>query len=271
LIAGTTLAAMPNKWPTVSNAVELIFSLDVLVRLVQFILLSLTITSLGTVYFIFSWQGGDKHLTTEYAEYVKSSTLPIGLLSLLTLPILVVLNVVLLPLPALNGLVFLSAFLVIFFVFLASHSVYGMLKEFTARHAGNAFYLFILSMVFVVVQLTSSLSTSTQQQSAVLAYRYTIYHEEILAKMGINLSVVTGADIFNAKCSACHEFGMKKVGPAYKDVLPKYENDKAKLLSFVLNPQKIDPAFPPMPNQGLKPAEADSIAAFIMMMYKQPK
>ncbi|MFA6457671.1 MAG: cytochrome c [Bacteroidota bacterium] len=271
LIAGTTLAAKPQQWSTVSNAVEMLFSLDVVVRLIQFILVSLTIASLGTVYFIFSWQGGDHHVTTEYADYVKSSTLPVGLLSLLALPVFVVLNIVLLPVPALNGLVFLSAFLVIFFIFMASHSVYGMMKDFTLRHTGNAFYLFILSLVFVVIQLTSSLSVSTQQQSALLAYRYTIYHEEILAKMGINVSVVTGADIFNAKCSACHEFGAKKVGPAYKDVLPKYENDRTKLLSFVLNPQKMNPAFPPMPNQGLKPAEADSIAAYIMMMYKQPK
>ena len=87
--------------------------------------------------------------------------------------------------------------------------------------------------------------------------------------MGISLVVFNGEDIFNAKCSACHEFGVKKVGPAYKDVLPKYESDRAKLLSFVLNPQKMDPAFPPMPNQGLKPAEADSITAYIMTMYKQ--
>ncbi len=270
-IAGTSLAADPQKWATVSNIMELLFSFHVIVSLIQFVLLSLTIASLGTLYFTFSWEGGKKHLTPEYAEHVKKNTLSLGLVTLLAQPLFVLLSVVTMPVSALNGLVFVAAFLVIFFVFLASHSVYSMIKDFKIMQTGNAFYLFILSLAFVVVQITSSLSSSTQQQSALLAYRYTTYHEGLLASMGINLSAVTGQDIFNAKCSACHEFGAKKVGPAYKDVLPKYENDRAKLLSFVMNPQKMNPLFPPMPNQGLKPAEADSIAGFIMMMYKQAK
>jgi cytochrome c len=271
LIAGTSLAVHPQQWQTVSNAAELLFSADVLAKLFQFVLLSFTIASLGTLYFTFSWEGGAKDLSKEYSEHVKHAMLPLGLVTLLLQPVFVVFTVVLLPVPALSGLVFLAAFLVIFFVFLASHSVYGMIKDFQPGYAGKAFYLFMLAVVFIIVQSTASLAGATQQSSAVLAFRYAVHHEELLAKMGINLVSFTGEDIFNAKCSACHEFGNKKVGPAYKTVLPKYENDRAKLLSFVLNPQKIDPAFPPMPNQGLKPAEADSITAYIMMMYKQAK
>lgn len=271
LISGTSLAAHPHQWESVSNILELFFSLDVLAKIIQFVFLSLSMAAIGMLYFTFAWQGGKKHLTQQYAEYVKKHTLTLCLVSLLVLPLLVVLTVVLLPVTGLSGLVFLSAFLVIFFIFLTSHSIYGMLKEFTVRHAANAFYLFVLALVFLIVQSTSSLSNTTQQQSALLSHKYTLYHDELLAKMGISLAVFSGEDIFNAKCSACHEFGVKKVGPAYKDVLPKYENDKAKLISFVLNPQKVDPAFPPMPNQGLKPAEADSITAYIMLMYKQAK
>lgn len=269
LIAGMSLAVHPNLWQSISSIVELLFSLDVLVKVIQFVLLSLTISALGMVYFTFRWEGGKKNISNEYSNYVRSKALPIILLSLLAQPIFVVCSVVLLPVSALSGLVFLAAFLVVFFVFLASHFVYGMMKDFSSSHAGKAFYMFILSLVFIVIQTTSSLSISTQQQSALLAFKYNVYHEELLAKMGINLATFTGEDIFNAKCSACHEFGVKKVGPAYKDVLPKYENDLVKLTSFVMNPQKIDPAFPPMPNQGLKPAEADSIAAYIINMYKQ--
>jgi cytochrome c len=59
-------------------------------------------------------------------------------------------------------------------------------------------------------------------------------------------------------------FDQKKVGPAYKNVIPKYQGKKTDLIRFVLNPQKVDPAFPPMPSQGLRPAEADSIATYLM-------
>lgn len=271
LIAGTSLASHPDEWFMTSSVMQLLFSLEVWVRVIQFILLSLTIASIGIVYFTFSWQGGGKNIDDGYSAHVKKTALPIGLLSLLAQPVFVLFSIVLLPVSALSGIVFISAFLVIFFVFITSHFVYGMLKEFKAGYAANAFYSFFLVLLFIVVQTTSSLSSSTQKHSAFVAYQYDRFHEELLAKMGISLATVTGEEIFSAKCSACHEFGAKKIGPAYKDVLPKYENDRAKLLSFVLNPQKMNPLFPPMPNQGLKPVEADSITAYIMKMYKQAK
>jgi len=75
---------------------------------------------------------------------------------------------------------------------------------------------------------------------------------------------LTGEDIYNAKCSACHLFDQKKVGPAYQAVVPKYKENKAGLVAFILNPVKVDPAYPPMPSQGLKPSEADSIATYLL-------
>jgi cytochrome c len=78
---------------------------------------------------------------------------------------------------------------------------------------------------------------------------------------------MSGEEIFNAKCSACHLFDQKKVGPPYKSVLPKYRGNKAQLVSFVLNPLKVDPSYPPMPNQGLKPTEADSIATYLLARF----
>lgn len=269
LIAGTSLAVHPDQWLTTSSIIQLILSIEVWVKVIQFILLSLTIASLGTLFFTFSWQGGLKNIDNGYSDHIKKTVLPVGLISLLALPLFVVLSVVLLPVAALSGLVFVSAFLVIFFIFITSHFVYGMLKDFKIGFAANGFFALILAIVFIVIQTTSSLSSSTQKHSALVAHQYELYHSDLLAKMGIGIASMTGEEIFGAKCSACHEFGAKKVGPAYKEVLPKYENDRAKLLSFVLNPQKVNPAFPPMPNQGLKPAEADSITAYIMMMYKQ--
>lgn len=271
LIAGTTLAANPANWETVSSVVGLVFSVDVLVRLLQFVVLSFAVTAVGTIYFTFSWEGGMKSISDEYAVYIKNKTLPLGLISIILLPLFVVLTVILTPVSGLSGTVFGSAILAILFLFLASHFVYGMIKNFQPTYAGNAFFLLIFVFLFVIVQETTTLSKTTQKHSALLAFQFDRYHDELLASMGISLSVISGEEIFMAKCSACHEFGQKKVGPAYKDILPKYENDRAKLVSFVLNPQKIDPAFPPMPNQGLKPAEADSIASYILKMYKQTK
>ncbi|MBI2429426.1 MAG: c-type cytochrome [Ignavibacteriales bacterium] len=271
LFAGTTLASEPTQWSSVTTVVELIFSAGVIVKFLQFVALSLTIATVGTLFFTFSWEGGKKNIAAEYAAFVKSATLPTALISILIQPLFVVLSVIVAPVAGLSGAVFVASVVGIFFLFLTSHYVYAMMKSFESKFAALAFYVLIISIVSVVIADTNSFAGATKKHSSFLAYQYDKHHEELLAAMGISLKVISGEEIFSAKCSACHEFGIKKVGPAYKDVLPKYENDRAKLLSFVLNPQKMDPAFPPMPNQGLKPAEADSIAAYIMRMYKAPK
>ena len=182
---------------------------------------------------------------------------------------LIAASLMLAPRAGLSGTVFIAAFFALFFLFIVIHLVYGMFKNFRPAYAAQGFFVLMFAFLSLVIVDTKSLSNATRSQSAVLAYKYDKYHEELLSKMGISLVVISGEEIFSAKCSACHEFGNKKVGPAYKDVLPKYENDRVKLASFVMNPSKVDPAFPPMPNQGLKPAEADSIAAYILRMYKQ--
>ena len=78
-------------------------------------------------------------------------------------------------------------------------------------------------------------------------------------------------DIYDAKCIACHRFDTKLVGPAYNDVLPKYDGKREELISFILNPTKINPEFTAMPNQGLKPKEAEAIADYIVKTYQSKK
>jgi len=276
--AGTTLAAHPLLWKDAYSAAQLFFSGTVWLKFVYFIALSLTVASLGTLFFTFSWEGGKKNLTEAYTSYVKSVLLPLALVTLLIQPLFVVASVVLSPVSGLSGEVFIASVCVIVFVFLTSHYVYAMMKEFQSlpdrqagKHSALAFYVLVFAIVSSVIADTGTFSNATQKQSSILVFKYDKFHEELLASMGISLKVISGEEIFTAKCSACHEFGAKKVGPAYKDVLPKYEKDRAALISFVANPIKKDPAFPPMPNQGLKPAEVDSIAMYIMRMYKQSK
>jgi cytochrome c len=92
------------------------------------------------------------------------------------------------------------------------------------------------------------------------------YDEEIVelkAANPVQTTTVNAEDIFFDKCITCHQFDKKAVGPALKDVVVKYKNDKNKLKEFLLNPTKVDPNFPQMPNQGLKPAEAKAIAEYL--------
>ena len=87
-------------------------------------------------------------------------------------------------------------------------------------------------------------------------------------KSGGEADIAIGEQIFNTKCIACHRFDQRLVGPAYKDVLPQFENDMDALVSFILNPKKVNPDFPAMPNQALKPQEAKAVALYIMNTYQ---
>ena len=88
---------------------------------------------------------------------------------------------------------------------------------------------------------------------------------------GGQASIEIGQELYNNKCSACHMFDQRVVGPPYIDVIPKYEGDVEKLKAFILNPAKVDANYPSMPNQGLKPHEAESAAMYLLQHYNELK
>lgn len=268
LLAGISEAGNPEYWDGTST-INVLFTGKAFLKFIEFVVISFATSSIAVLFFTFVWEGGKKNISQEYAAFVKSKMLPVALVSLLLVPVFFILKIIFIPKSGLTGILFFASFLALLFVFFASHAVYGMVKEFKVKYASNAFYLLMCVFFFTALADQSAISGATQEQSALLAYRYTKFHEDLLSRMGISLKVVSGEDIYTAKCSACHLYDKVKVGPAYKDVLPKYESDRAQLVSFILNPHKINPAFPTMPNQGLKPVEADSIAAYIMVMYKK--
>jgi cytochrome c len=90
-----------------------------------------------------------------------------------------------------------------------------------------------------------------------------------LTGSGKKATAISGEQIFKNICSSCHSFDHKIVGPPYEQTLPKYEGHVDQLIAFIRNPVKKNPGYPPMPNPGLSPVEADSIAHYIMATYKK--
>ncbi len=271
-IVSVTLMNTPQQWESVTSFLSLIFSLHGILRFVEFIAFAFVTTSAAILFYFFAWQGGKREISDEYSGFVKKFSLSFGIIATLIAPLFLFFDVALVSSLSVSNSFYFYAVIVLIALLLIIHFFYALSKNFSLKTTRNAFYFTCVMLLFFVLKEQTSFATSTQKQSSFLAAQYTKHHEELLASMGVSLTVLTGEDIFVGKCSACHNFAKKeagKIGPLYKDVLPKYENDKQKLVSFILNPQKVDPAFPPMPNQGLKPKEADSIAAYIMKMYKQ--
>ena len=77
------------------------------------------------------------------------------------------------------------------------------------------------------------------------------------------LPAADGGQLFQQKCSVCHRFDERLVGPPLNSVLGKYRPNRNKLTGYLRNPQKIDPDYPAMPNLGLTEQEAGAIADYL--------
>jgi len=132
--------------------------------------------------------------------------------------------------------------------------------------------IFLLALfVFLVLQFkTQALQANANQEHRILLYKQAVskrkslatQQEKLYAKVEADLEL--GAQVFTQRCSACHAWDRKVVGPPYLRVVPKYIGKEADLQGFIRNPVKIDPAYPIMPNQGLREVEILSVARYLL-------
>ena len=264
-MAGSIVAASDtDNWVRVSSVLDLFILPDMYVRFVQIVAMAAGATGVGILFFLFWWKKDQEHLEEAYAHLVRTLSIRLFIGSLLALPALVLVGFFLLPGQSLSGTLFAVAGLAVALLFLSAQFVYAYAMEPQPHHTASALFVFAFALALFGANDQVALYNATKGQAALLSYRHDLETEDLRAKLGVALVVLTGEDIYNGRCSACHLFDQKKIGPAYKDVIPKYAGNKAKIMSFVLNPVKTNPAFPPMPNQGLKPAEADSIVSYIL-------
>lgn len=266
-IAAIQLAADSPNWGSKNNLVGLIFSLKAILYFLQFIVASFAITAAVILYKYFR-VNADK-LEGDYSNFVKNFSLKLGSVSTIILPLLIILNVMVKPVESFSYDVFGYALLALIVVLVLSILFYIMLKESSAKFASLLLYLFVVLFAFLILKDQYAFDTSTKKQFAILAANYVDYQQKVKKEFGLVTDVINGADIYNGKCIACHQFDKKLVGPPYNETLPKYEGKKDELIKFVLNPIKVNPDYPSMPNQGLKPKEAEAVVEYLLNTYKK--
>lgn len=248
---------------------SLVFSLRTLINFAAFLSISFAAAA-GIIIYIFFRPNSDKqHLSDDTLEVIKKFALRIGLAGLITVPFIAGISVLVTPQIALDFSVFSLTLAVIFIALWIANMFYLMLRDEHTKFSVSAAFLFILLFAAFIVRNEVAFSTGTRTQFAVLSNNYIDYQNKLKADMGIAAVEISGADIFNGKCIACHNFDKKVVGPPYNTVLGKYVGKKDQLIKFVLNPVKMNPEYPAMPNQGLKPKEAEAIADYILAEYEK--
>lgn len=268
IIGVVQLANDSSNWNESNSLIFLIFNIKTFLYFTFYLSFSLAITCAAILFKYF--KKGEQDYSEEYLSYIKSFSLKTGLIFTFIQPLLFVLTVISTPVKSLSFSMFIVVMIVLLLMLLVSIIFYLMYRESKTHLGSNLVFVFLILISAIIYKDLITFDTANERHEFELSKNYAAFVNQIKEEAGVLEEVViSGEDIYNAKCIACHRFDEKLVGPAYKDVLPKYENKREDLIKFVLNPVKVNPDFPSMPNQGLKPKEAEAIADYIMSTYKK--
>lgn len=266
-IGSINLAVESEKWGSITTIFGVLFSVSTFIKMFHFITISLAITGIAFLTKKFRWETDPIYDDPEYLEFAKKFNLTVALIFTILQPVFFLFNLFSTPEPALNSIVFSLTIFAVFLIFLLSHFLYVMVRYNKSEYITQSFIMIIIVFALLIVKEQTAFGVSNKKQIAELDETYTQKHREMLAAVGRGGVEVNGEEIYKGRCMACHQFDEKLVGPPHKEVLPKYIDNEEALVEFILNPVKINPDYPPMPNQGLKPNEAEAVADYMLEHY----
>jgi cytochrome c551/c552 len=266
-VCGATIVTDPSRW-NVTGILKSIFSLPVWLNFIYIILASVAISGGAILYMFFVWQGGIKDMSEEYSKLIRSSVAPVSMISSILQPLFLFGSIILMPVSAMSSSVYVYIVFAFISILIVTNLLYGIMKESDMRFAGAVFFIMFITFTFTIVKDQLVFGNSVKE------HMFTVYQKAgeldrqkeslVISNTGVNAE-----QIYNQKCIACHKFDAKLVGPPYKETVPKYNGDVKKLAEYIYNPQKINPEYPAMPNQGLKKKEAEAMAQWLMEKVKK--
>lgn len=258
---GITIPSLLTEWK-VENVIEGFFSWKVILRFIYLILFALSLTGGMILFSFFEASKSKKEKDENYSSFVKGKIVKFTFSSAVVVPVFSLVNLFVLPDKSLSGSVFFYLIISLVFLFLGYHFLYLLTKDTKGIFAALLFFTLIFSVAANIISDQKAMANSTKIRTAVLSTEYDKYLADLKGEgKTVELS---GAEIYQVKCGSCHKFDQKLVGPPHKEVIPKYIGKEAQLIAFIRNPVKVNPEYPPMPNPGLKPNEAEAIAKYLL-------
>lgn len=269
-----SITLFPEEWPINKEIIPVLFDWNVIARFSHMIMFSLALTGIAILFFFFNWTGGKENLDADYAKYVRNFGSGLGLGFTIVQTIFLLWAIGTLPYSAKSYSLYYLAVGSIVVLFLVSYFLFALLRDSNVRYGTPVFVLFMAFVVVLLVNESVARENALAYQNYALANIEMGIRQEIATERGERsgaekASVELGEQIYNTKCVACHQFDQRVVGPPYEQVLPKYNGDVEKLKAFILNPVKVNPDYIAMPNQGLKPYEAESAAMYLLKHYEE--
>ena len=260
-VAAITSATNFTSW-NFSGFITALAAPKVLLNLLIFIAFAITLTSAAILFIHLYWNESKKNEDPTYTKFVKDTASKAGLKASIPLPVLILIKLFSFSNTTLSGSIFIYTIISIILIFLAYNIFYVILFKNNYRFGSLIFFVLILASIAFILQDQKVMANATEKHSLVLSAEYNTILAEL--KGDNKVAELSGKEIYDVRCASCHKFDQKLVGPAHFDVLPKYVGKEAQLAAYIRNPVKVDPAYPPMPNPGLKPQEADAVAKYLL-------
>lgn len=256
-----------NYWTEGTSFFKLLLSYSSVVKFFYFLIASLTLTSIAILFYYVRFENDHANDNTTYKQFVLKFSLYTGIILAFILPLIVVINLLAIPDNALSNTLFAFNLIILVLLFLICHYLYVMIKQSHTRYSGITFTLLTIVFVLFVANDQVAFNTTSQKHRVQLASEY----NQIAARLAeaTETTEANGQEIYDRLCASCHRFDQQLVGPAYNNVVGKYEGKLDELAKFIQDPVKVDPKFPPMPDLGLRPNEAKATAEFLLKTYKQ--
>ncbi|HLP57990.1 MAG TPA: c-type cytochrome [Candidatus Deferrimicrobium sp.] len=278
----TSLMVFPEKWFFLKRPLPYpLFSITPLLDFLEFLCLSLIITGAAILFFYFQFyfQGPGKRLpeNTPHDAFLKYNGYALILTGALLMPLIILWDLFTLTGYALSIWVFVLTGVMLTVLAFTAYAVVTIIQRKAESLKLLRQYSVVIFMVSLLLfglwiakdralQTNANLETAAALSGDALKTLDEINtkREEQYAKSIVGDEKL-GEQIYNDKCSACHSFDRKVLGPPFNNVLTKYLDNQAELEAFLKNPKKIDPQYPAMPNPGLSPIQNKAVVKFLMV------
>ncbi len=272
IISGTTQGALnPDAAKEGLSLGVVLFSPATITYFLFWLGASFLAASVYLFYLYFKPEAKGEKLPENIKLYLRDFLIKSSLLFLFVVPGFYTINLILRPAQALSSGVFMFFFFSFFALILLGGFLYTMYRESHNKYTNGTILVLILFFTFGIIKDQYSFNSSSRDYFLLSSKDYFSLKADMQKMYGAGIIEISGEDIFNGRCIACHQFDKKLTGPPYNTVLPKYDGKMDNLVKFILNPVKVNPEYTAMPSQGLNPKEAEAVADYIMETWKSQK
>jgi cytochrome c2 len=267
---GTGIVFNPEKLPFLQKNLYFVLSWNSVVKIILFFLLFFGITGGAVLFFVGQRPREGETFDPEYGKLASQTGTILTTFATLPIPVFVLFNLITLPDIALSG----GVFAISVAIMILALAVCVVLSVTFGNQAGRSnayvFVLYILIFLAVLMNDNVAIGNAYQERSMALeiqaeeikAEKEALREKPIVSKPSASLKM--GEGVYDKRCSTCHAFESRDIGPPLYEVLPKYRDNVEGLKGFIRKPTLVNPDYPPMLAQGLTEEEIESVALYIL-------